>query len=142
MRAITVRLEQSAVMTGEIGAGQLGAAEDRAERCRERAIFSHQRQQTQSGQRRIGGNMREPRGDDRLGRFALDQRRAKRRIGMSPADQDRQLYAIAARRDARREKTEKLARQRSRPDQHGADVAAKHGRGRKREGWLIKDVGL
>ena len=61
---------------------------------------------------------------------------------MSPADQDRQLEAITARRDTGRKKTDKLARLRPRPDQHGADVAAEHSRGRKREGGFIKDVGL
>ena len=41
--------------------------------------------------------MGEPGGDGRFRRFALDQRRAERRVSMGPADQHRQLEPVTPR---------------------------------------------
>ena len=129
-------------MAAEIGPRHLCPPQISAERRRDRAVLGEKRQQHQPRQSGIVGEMREPGADDRLGRIALDQRRAERTVRMRPADEDRQLEPIAALRDARRKKAEQLSRPRSRPDQDRADAVAEHGRGGERESGLVKDVGL
>ena len=86
--------------------------------------------------------MHEPGGDDRLGRFAVNERHAKRAIGMRQADEDRQMQAVAMPFDPRRKKTEQPARLRLRPDQQRAGVTPEHPRRRQREGGLIEHVRL
>ena len=86
--------------------------------------------------------MRKPGRNDRLRRFALDERRPERRVGVRPADHDRQPQSVAALRHAGRKQAEQLARHRARPHQHRADIVAEHGRGRERETGLIEDIGL
>jgi len=142
IRTVEPRFERGAVVAREIGARHLPPPEDFGERLSQWILFGEKRHQHQCRQRGIGGEMREPGGDDRLGGFTIHQRRAEWRVGMRPADQNRQLHAVAARCDPRRKKAEKLARMRSRPDQDRTDVAAEHGGGGEREGRLIEDIGF
>ena len=129
-------------MAVEVGGGHLRAPRDRIERGCERTGLRQQRQQQQPRQRLGGGDMGEAGGNHRLGRLALDERHAERRIGIAPADQDRQLDAVAPRLDPRRKKSEQPARVRPRPDEQRADTASEHRRGGEREGRFVEDVGL
>ena len=107
-----------------------------------RAVGGQEGRRQKSRQRRVAGEMREPGGDDRLGRFALNERHAERAVGMRQAEEDRQIEAVTPPFDPRREKAEQPARLRLRPDQYRAGVAPEHPRRRQREGGLIKHVGL
>src|SRR5579871_3202532 len=92
----------------------------------ERAARLHVRQQYETRQIRITGNMSEPGGDDLLGSLTFDQRCAERRIGMRPSDQYRQAQAVALWLDTPRKKAQQLARAGTRPNQYSAGVAAEH----------------
>ena len=113
----------------------------REHRC-DRAVRGQEGQQQKSRQRRVAGDMRKPGGDDRLGRFALNERHAERAVGMRQADEDRQMQAVAPPFDPRREEAEQPARLRLRPDQHRAGVTPEHPRRRQREARLVEDIRL
>ena len=141
-RTLAGRRQQRPLVAIEIGERHLRAPQNRLQRRRERAILGEEGQQHQSGQRCVGGKMREPRGDDRLRRFALDKRHAERTVGMRQADEQRQVETVAALLDARRKEAEQPARARCRPDQQRAGIGREHRRGGQRKGRLIEDVGL
>ena len=105
-------------------------------------MLRDERQQQQSRQSRIGREAPEPGGDDRLGCFAVDQRRSERRIGMRPSDKHRELQAVTLLVDPRREKAEQLSRHRPRPHQHRADAGAEDRGSGQREVGFIEHVRL
>jgi hypothetical protein len=104
-------------MAIKIGERHLRAPQNGLKHGGERPVFGQERQQHQARQRRVGGEMREPGGDDRLGRFALNERHAKWSESMRPAGEDRQPETVTAPFDARRKKAEQPARARPRPHQ-------------------------
>jgi diguanylate cyclase (GGDEF)-like protein len=141
-RAVAARHQQRALMTIEIGARHLSAPQNGRERRRERTLLRQKGQQQQAGQLGVGIQMRQPGGDRRLGRFALDQRHAQRRVGMGPAEQNRQSEAVTPPFDPGREKAQQPARGAPRPDQNGFHAATEDRRRRERKSRLVEHVGF
>jgi len=129
-----LRRQQRAAVPVKSSGRHVGAAQDRPQRRGERPILRQERQQQQAGQLGMADEITEPRGDHRFGGFGFYERHAERRERMGPADQHRQLDAVAPFLNARREKAEQPARARPGPDQHRSDAAAEHRRSGEREG--------
>src|SRR5437899_5113413 len=103
-RALARGRQQRALMRREGKALAATAGEHGVEGDSERALLRKHRQQQRA--RPMTREVIEPGADHRLGRFAVNERYAERRIGMGPADCDRPGQAVAMPLDARRKQTD------------------------------------
>ncbi|HEX9370055.1 MAG TPA: hypothetical protein VF897_03585 [Roseiflexaceae bacterium] len=138
--ALVLRRQQRPLVGRKRNRASAMSDEHPVERLRQWTLLGKHRQQQHARQRRAAGQMIEPGADHRLGRRAIDERRAERRIGMGPADQHR--HAVAPARDGSREQAEQPRRRGARPDQAGASVATEHRLRRQRKRRLVEHVGL
>src|SRR5439155_26374170 len=105
---------------------------------REGGLLRKHRQQDRA--RPMAREVVEPGADHGLGGFAVDERRAERRIGIDPADHDWASEAVAMPLDAHGKQSDETRCGAARPDQGGGDVASEHWCCGDRKLWLVEHV--